>query len=318
MTTDTLQQPIPVLDLRDLDRPADRRRFIDALGAALAEVGFFALRGHGVPDEDVARVYDLALTLFQLPTDTKARYERPELMGQRGYTRFGKEHAKDHPAPDLKEYFSVGPDLPDAENPYPPNVFAEEVPALREATLSMFTRLEVVAERVLEAAAAYLGEPERRFADLICRGDTLLRIIHYPPIPADADPQSVRAASHEDINFITLLAGATDDGLEVLTKDRGWQAIRAVPGQLVVNVGDMLQHLTNGALRSTTHRVVNPGDSRARRFSMPFFVHPRSDVDLTPLPSCVTRTGGVARYGTLTAGQFLRQRLEEIGLSTKR
>ncbi len=317
MTTPTLEQPIPVLDLRDLARPADRSRFVDALGSALADVGFFALRGHGVPDEDVARVYELALTFFQLPTDTKARYERPELMGQRGYTRFGKEHAKDHPAPDLKEYFSVGPDLPDHENPYPPNVFAEEVPALRAAALAMFARLEAVAERVLEAAALYLGEPERRFADLIRRGDTLLRIIHYPPIPADADPQSIRAASHEDINFITLLAGASDDGLEVLTNDRGWQAIRAVPGQLVVNVGDMLQHLTNGALKSTTHRVVNPGDSRGRRFSMPFFVHPRSDVDLTPLPACVARSGGETRYGTLTAGQFLRQRLEEIGLSTK-
>lgn len=317
MTTRTLEQPIPVLDMSDLARPADRRRFVDALGGALAEVGFFALRGHGVPDEDVARIYDLALRFFELPTETKARYERPELMGQRGYTRFGKEHAKDHPAPDLKEYYSFGPDLPEGENPYPPNVFPEEVPALRDATLAMFARLEGVAERVLEAAALYLGEPERRFADLIRRGDTLLRIIHYPPIPADADPQSVRSASHEDINFITLLVGASDDGLEVLTKDRGWQAVKAVPGQLVVNVGDMLQHMTNGALKSTTHRVVNPGDSRARRFSMPFFVHPRSDVDLTPLPSCVARTGGAARFGTLTAGQFLRQRLEEIGLSAK-
>ncbi|MCO5169508.1 MAG: isopenicillin N synthase family oxygenase [Planctomycetes bacterium] len=313
MTTTTAESPIPVLDLRDLARPAERVRLVDALGRALTEVGFFALRGHGIPDEEVAALYDLALDLFLLPDEVKARHERPALMGQRGYTRFGREHARDHAAPDLKEYFSVGPDLPPDACPYPPNVWPEEAPALRAAALGLFARLEAVAEQVLEVAATYLGEPPRRFADLIRGGDSLLRIIHYPPLPADADPQSVRAAAHEDINFITLLAGATDDGLEVLTNDRGWQPVKAVPGQLVVNVGDMLQHLTNGALRSTTHRVVNPGDSRARRFSMPFFVHPRPDVDLTPLPSCVARQGG-PRFGPLTAGAFLRARLEEIGL----
>lgn len=306
------QPTIPTLDLHDLVRPADRRRFVDGLGQGLAQVGFFALRGHGIADEDVARLYRLALELFSLPLETKARYERPELMGQRGYVRFGKEHAKDHPAPDLKEYFSVGPDLPEGEGPYPPNVWVEEIPGLRAAALDLFLRLEAVAERVLEAAATFLGEPPRRFADLIRRGDSLLRILHYPPIPPEAHPQSIRSAAHEDINFITLLAGASDDGLELLTKDRGWQPIKAVPGQLVVNVGDMLQHLTNGALRSTTHRVVNPGDSRARRFSMPFFVHPRSDVDLTPLASC-----GPPRFAPITAGEFLRRRLHEIGLAAK-
>ncbi|MCW8139746.1 MAG: isopenicillin N synthase family oxygenase [Planctomycetota bacterium] len=309
MTSPTAESPIPVLDLHDLARPAERVRFVDALGRALTEVGFFGLRGHGIRDEDVAAVYDVALVFFLLPDEVKVRHERPALLGQRGYTRFGREHARDHAAPDLKEYFSVGP----GEGPYPPNVWPDEAPALRAVAPALFRRLEGVAAQVLEAAATYLGEPPRRFADLIDGGDSLLRIIHYPPVPADADPQSVRAAAHEDINFITLLAGATDDGLEVLTNDRGWQAVPAAPGQLVVNVGDMLQHLTNGALRSTTHRVVNPGDSRARRFSMPFFVHPRSDVDLTPLPSCVARQGG-ARFGPLDAGTFLRARLEEIGL----
>jgi isopenicillin N synthase-like dioxygenase len=174
--------------------------------------------------------------------------------------------------------------------------------------------LDACAEQLLTAVSLFLGEPESLLAEMAANGETILRIIHYPPPPADAPPQSMRAAPHEDINLITLLCEATSPGLELLQRDGSWLPIQPLPGQIIVDAGDMLQHLTNGLLKSTTHRVTNPDNDRERRFSMPFFVHPRPEVDLTPLDSCVARSGGQRRFPPLTAGDYLAIRLQEIGL----
>ena len=308
----TVTQTIPVVDLSHLEGSGpEHERAVETLGDALREVGFFALTGHGVSDEQVERIYGLAQRFFELPQEQKAAYERPELKGQRGFTRFGREHAKDSPAADLKEYISFGPE---GDVPYPDNIWFAEVPELQDEVLGLFDRLQACARQTLLACGEYLDLPRETFAGLIEEGESLLRILHYPPVPPERDVASVRAAAHEDINFITLLVGATAEGLELLDRQGEWQPIRAIPGHIIIDSGDMLQHLTNGFFRSTTHRVTNPDDDRARRFSMPCFIHPRSEVDLTPLPACVEKTGGEARYSSIGAGEFLRQRLEELGL----
>jgi isopenicillin N synthase-like dioxygenase len=307
-------QTIPVLDLEDFAAGGVRARaFNQELESALREVGFLALIGHGVGGPAIEELYQAAAEVFALPEAEKLGYERPEVMGQRGYTRFGREHAKDHQAPDLKEYWTIGPE---EGADYPGNVWPQQVPAFRERTWALWLQLSGVAEQLLEALSLALGEPRDRLSGVAEGGDTVLRVIHYPPVPDHADPASVRAAAHEDINLLTLLCGATAEGLEIYTREGTWLPIRAMPGQLIVDSGDMMQRLSNGWFRSCTHRVVNPDASRERRYSMPFFVHPRPDVDLTPLPSCVARTGGEPRFGSLTAGEFLRQRLGEIGLGT--
>jgi isopenicillin N synthase-like dioxygenase len=310
---------IPVLDLtRFLGGGHDRRDFVERMGAALEETGFFALAEHGIERELIERAYGAAEAFFELPEAVKRRYEDPLLKGQRGFTRFGREHAKDHPAPDLKEFWHVGRELP-PDHPlaavYPTNLWPEEVPDFRPALGELYRRLDACAAQLLEAVGLYLREPRERIRDTARDGNTILRVIHYPPVPPDADPASLRAAPHEDINLITLLCEATAPGLELLRRDGTWLPIQAPPGQIIVDAGDMLQNLTNGRLRSTTHRVTNPESDRQRRLSMPFFVHPRSEVSLEPLPSCVERTGGAARFPPITAGEYLEQRLREIGLS---
>ncbi len=309
-------QTIPVLDLRDFQYPATRPTFIANLGSALEAIGFFALTNHGVDRDLIQQAYQVTAAFFDLPEPAKQRYEDPALNGQRGFTRFGREHAKDHPVPDLKEFWHVGRELP-ADHPlvdrYPANQQPSEVPDFHAVMMRLYDQLETCSSQLLQACALYLGEPENLFQGSAIAGDTILRIIHYPPIPETAHPASLRAAAHEDINLITLLCEATDEGLELLQRDGTWLPVRAVPGQIIVDSGDMLQQWTNGRLKSTTHRVVNPPDDRRRRFSMPFFVHPRSEVDLTPLASCVSQLGQQL-YPSITAGEYLLQRLREIGL----
>jgi isopenicillin N synthase-like dioxygenase len=311
-------QTLPTLDLADFQAgQPTRQRFIAALGQASEEIGFFAIMNHGVDQDLIQRAYQVAAQFFALPEAVKRQYEIPQLHGQRGFTAFGREHAKDHPVPDLKEFWHVGRDLP-AGHPqrsqYPPNVAIAEVPDFHPVMSQLYAQLEACATELLKACALYLGEPENLMADMIQDGDTILRIIHYPPVPANANPASLRSAPHEDINLITLLCEATDDGLELLQRDGTWRSIPALPGQIIVDSGDMLQHLTNGILKSTTHRVTNPTGDKTRRFSMPFFVHARKEVDLTPLPGCVARVGE-PRYQPITAGDYLMQRLREIGLA---
>jgi len=310
MTTQT----IPVVDLQDYLRgtAAQRDAFVQTVGSALEDIGFFSLVNHGVEQKLIRDAYRDAETFFLLDEATKRSYEDLALKGQRGYTSFGREKAKDHKVPDLKEFWHVGRDREGA----PANLWPDpQVPSFRPVMLELFRQLDTCAAQLLEACALYLGEEKNLMSRMAEGGDTILRIIHYPPVAPDRDPSSIRAAAHEDINFITLLCESTSAGLELLERDGSWRPIHALDGQIIVDSGDMLQQLTNGVLRSTTHRVVNPDNDRDRRFSMPFFVHPRGNVDLTPLPSCVTRCAGDVRYPAISAGEYLLQRLREIGLA---
>ena len=314
-----MKQSIPVVDLKDFIRgtPAQRADFVQVVGDALCDIGFFAVENHQIDEMIIRRAYKLMEQFFALPDTQKQKYVDPNGMGQRGFTQFGTEHAKDHTAPDLKEFWHVGQELqPGHEllDVYGSNIWPTEIEGFKPALLQLYRALEACAQMLLRAIALYLDEPEERLANTIINGDTILRSIHYPPVSQDADPASVRAAAHEDINLITILCESTAPGLELLQRDGHWRPIHALKGQFVVDAGDMLQHVTNGRLKSTTHRVTNPDNSRERRFSMPFFVHPRPEVDLTPFSRSVKASGGVANYPPLTARTFLEKRLEEIGL----
>ncbi|PZV11382.1 MAG: isopenicillin N synthase family oxygenase [Leptolyngbya sp.] len=312
-----LTQTIPVLDLHLFQTDdRDRQRFVNQLGHALETTGFFAVINHGVDPALIQAAYQVAQQFFELPAATKYQYELPALNGQRGFTSFGKEHAKDYAAPDLKEFWHMGRELPTSHPlaaDYAANLQVAEIPQFHPVITQLYAQLEASAIKLLQACALYLGEPETLLSDMVQDGDTILRLIHYPPIAPNIDPASLRAAPHEDINLITLLCEATDDGLELLQRDGSWLPVRSLPGQIIVDSGDMLQHLTNGLLKSTTHRVVNPESDRDRRFSMPFFVHPRKEVDLTPLASSIAKTG-TQQFSSIAAGAYLMQRLREIGL----
>ncbi|MGD1864678.1 MAG: isopenicillin N synthase family dioxygenase [Phormidesmis sp.] len=318
MTTQTLPtQTIPTLDLQDFTSGKNTDAFVEALGQALEEFGFFTLVNHGVEQRIINAAYGAAEAFFALPDNTKNQYEIAELHGQRGFTCFGTEHAKDSQAPDLKEFWHWGREQPTAHPvSYPNNIWPREVPQFRPVMTTLFQQLETCAAELMQACAQYLNQPKNFFAPQVSEGQTILRIIHYPPIPEDITPHSHRAAPHEDINLITLLCEATSPGLELLTRNGQWLPVQTLPGQIIVDTGDMLQALSNGLLKSTTHRVVNPNSSRDRRFSMPFFVHPRPEFDLTPLPNCIERTGGHQQYPEQTAGKYLQQRLQEIGLKS--
>jgi isopenicillin N synthase-like dioxygenase len=317
-----MKQTIPVVDLEDYLRGgADRDRFVSRMGDSLKDTGFFALQGHGVDSHLIEEAYRLSEAFFDLPDATKRRYEDVALKGQRGFTSFGREQAKGAKVPDLKEFWHVGRELP-ADHPlnreYHPNFWPSEIPEFKEVMLELYRQLDVCSLRLLEACSLYIGEKPELLPNMATEGNTILRVINYPEVPADRDPAAIRAGAHEDINFITLLCEATAGGLELLQRDGSWLPIHALKGQIIVDTGDMLQNLTNGLLKSTTHRVVNPDNSRERRFSMPFFVHPRSEVSLSPLPRCVERTGGEKKYPDLHAGEYLDQRLREIGLGKKK
>lgn len=302
-------QTIPVLDLQDFigeKSDAFEQAFVQAFGQALSELGFFALVNHGVEQRVINAAYGAAEAFFALPEKTKLQYDLAVLKGQRGFTCFGKEHAKGSTAPDLKEFWHIGRS---------DNVWPREVPQFEPVMSALFQQLEICASHLMSACAQYLQQPSHFFSTDVVEGSTILRVIHYPPVPTDAMPTSQRAAPHEDINLITLLCEATTPGLELLKPDGTWLPIQTDPGQIIVDTGDMLQSLSNGLLKSTTHRVVNPNSSRDRRFSMPFFVHPRPDFDLTPLPGCVKRITGAPQFPSQTAAQYLRQRLKEIGLA---
>ncbi|MBW4442261.1 MAG: isopenicillin N synthase family oxygenase [Plectolyngbya sp. WJT66-NPBG17] len=304
-----MQQTILIADLQSFlsNDPIQQQDFVLTIGKALEEIGFFALINHGVDRALIQRAYQFAEAFFELPDEVKLRYEDPRLNGQRGFTRFGREHAKDHPVPDLKEFWHVG-----REN-HLANLEMIEIPGFRSTMNQLYAQLEQCAVQLLEACALYLEVDRSFLSETTIDADTILRIIHYPAIPEDANPASLRSAPHEDINLITLLCEATESGLELLQRDGTWRAIPNLEGQIIVDSGDMLQQLTNGLLKSTTHRVVNPGD-RSRRFSMPFFVHPVGKTALTPLQTCIERTGGAVAFPKITAGEYLQQRLAEIGL----
>jgi len=312
-------QNIPVVDLRDwIEGGAARQRFVRTVGESLVDIGFFAVKHHGVPDELTGRAYEAARAFFHLPPAIKARYHDPAKQGQRGFTGFGTEHARDSQAPDLKEFWQVGrPDVPD-DHPvhrlFGPNFWPAEISELGPALVELYRHLDRLGALLLEACAAFIDEPADRFAGMATDSDTIVRVLYYPPVSPDVQPGAVRSAAHEDINLITLLSGATAEGLELLLRDGTWMPVHTGFDTIVVDSGDMLQNATNGLFKSTTHRVVNPGDAVSERFSMPCFVHARVDIDLSPLSSCIARTGGKQLYPSITAGEYLAQRLREIGL----
>lgn len=313
---------IPTLDLNDFvhGNAAQRKAFSDAIGKAYNEIGFVTIKNHGLSDETIAKLYDNVKKVFALPMETKKKYEIVELAGQRGYTSPGRETAKGAKTPDLKEFWQIGQVVSDNDpikSEYPDNIIVSELPEFNEVTRKTYVQLESAGRNILRAIALYLGLDEFYFDDKIHNGNSILRGIHYFPIedPDSLPPDAVRAGAHEDINLITLLIGASADGLELLTREGKWFPVTAFPDQIVVNVGDMLQRLTNNKLRSTTHRVVNPPREmmKTSRFSVPFFLHPRSDMDLTCLENCIDASHPKA-YSDMTAGEYLDERLREIGL----
>ena len=310
---------IPVVDLADfLSGDVNKKAsFVQQLGKAYEDVGFVAVKNHGVPDALISDLYEYVQQFFSLPLDKKSTYEVPGLAGQRGYTSFGREHAKGSDAPDLKEFFQYGQIVEDkavVSEEYPDNVAVKEVKDFNETLYAAYRNFEKSGKALLQAIALYLNLDERYFDNYIHNGNSILRCIHYPPI-TNEPKSAIRAEQHEDINLITLLVGASADGLQILTKQNEWVGVTSLPEQIVVNVGDMLQRLTNNRLRSTTHRVVNPARDlwHTSRFSMPFFLHPQSEMSLSSLESCIDAQHPKA-YDDVTAGEYLDERLREIGL----
>ncbi len=313
---------IPCLDLGSYINGNDeqRKKFSDDLGRAFNESGFVTITNHGISQDLIADLYTNIKAAFALPVEIKRNYEKVELAGQRGYTSAGKETAKGAKTADLKEFWQIGNEVTDGDpikSEYPDNEILTEIPDFNKVTREIYQKLEENGKHLLRAIATYLQLPIDYFDQHVHNGNSILRGIHYFPIenPDELPADAVRAGAHEDINLITLLIGASADGLEVLTASKEWLAIKAAHTDIVVNVGDMLQRLTNNKLKSTTHRVVNPPRElmKTSRFSVPFFLHPRSDMDLTSLPSTIDAEHPKA-YSDMTAGEYLDERLREIGL----
>lgn len=294
-----------------------RTAFVEKIGRAFHEVGFVAVSGHGVPKSLVDGFFEASQRFFALPEEVKKKYEVAGSAGQRGYTSFGKEHAKQSNIADLKEFFQIGQEAP-ADHPlhtqYPPNVQVDEVPEFPELGRALYQEFEKAGAHLLRAIANFLKIDENYFDDKITYGNSILRAIHYPPITQEP-ASAIRAEQHEDINLITLLVGASAGGLQLLNTENEWVPIMPEADEFVINVGDMLQRLTNNYLKSTTHRVVNPPreDWHLPRLSIPFFLHPLRSMDLSCLPSTIT-ADNTLHYDPITAGEYLDERLREIGL----
>ena len=313
---------IPTLDIRRFiqpDSPADREAFVADLGAAYREWGFAGIRNHGIPQQLIDEAYDAFKAFFALPEETKKKYHVPGGGGARGYTPFGVETAKDSKHFDLKEFWHIGREIPD-DSPYrgvmPPNLWPDEVPGFRKKGYALYQALDDLGSQVLRALALHIDLPEDFFADKTDCGNSILRPIHYPPITADDIP-NVRAGAHGDINLITLLVGASAAGLEVKSHDGEWVPFTSDADTIVVNIGDMLQRLTNHVYPSTIHRVVNPPGDLARqpRYSVPFFLHPNPDFLIDVLPSCITPDNPSRYPEPITAQGYLEERLREIKLA---
>jgi len=318
---ETLQanRTIPVVSLTQFTdgNEEDRKLFVDKLGKAFHSVGFVGVTNHGIPKKLVEEFYASAKDFFSLPIETKRSYEISGLGGQRGYTSFGKEHAKHSNVPDLKEFFQIGQfvsfDHP-LKHEYPDNVNVKEIPTYYQKAKELYQAFEKSGGALLRAIALHLELEESYFDEWIQEGNSILRAIHYPPITEEPD-SAIRSEQHEDINLITLLVGASAGGLQLLNTNNEWLDITPEEDEIVINVGDMLQRLTNNYLKSTTHRVINPPKQcwHVPRMSIPFFLHPKSKMDLTCLDKCVTDQNPLA-FESITAGEYLDERLREIGL----
>jgi isopenicillin N synthase-like dioxygenase len=290
------------------------------LGRSFEEYGFAVIRDHGIPADLIARAEELSKQFFALPEDAKRAYHIPGGGGARGYTPFGTERAKDAEVHDLKEFWHVGRSLPEGHplaEYMAPNMWPKEIAGFRETFEALYAAFEQAGARVLEAIALHLGLPREWFAPTVEDGNSVMRLLHYPPLTGPQAEGAIRAAAHGDINTITLLLGAEEAGLELLTASGEWKAIDVPDGALVVNIGDMLERLTNGKLRSTTHRVVNPrGEAAYRsRYSMPFFLHFRPDFTIETLESCIDSESPDDHPEAISSHEFLQQRLREINLA---
>ncbi|MEL6923601.1 MAG: 2-oxoglutarate and iron-dependent oxygenase domain-containing protein [Bacteroidota bacterium] len=313
------KRAIPTVDLSQFvnGNDAERHAFVEKLGKAFHEIGFVGVVNHGIPKSLIDNFYAASKRFFALPVDTKRRYEVAGLAGQRGYTSFGKEHAKQSEVADLKEFFQIGQEVEDGDPvkaQYPDNVKVQEEAEFTDLGIRLYKAFEKAGAEFLKAIAIHLDLGENYFENKIHNGNSILRAIHYPPITREPD-SAIRAEQHEDINLITLLVGASAGGLQLLDMDDNWIDIMPEEEEIVINVGDMLQRLTNDYLKSTTHRVVNPPreEWHMPRLSIPFFLHPKSTMDLSCLDRCVTEERPL-NYDPITAGEYLDERLREIGL----
>ncbi len=306
---------VPELSLKaytDGDSEA-RKEFQQALWEGFKYFGFIILKDHKVAPTLLKRAYEMSAALFAQSEDYKMRFFRED--GQRGYTPFGREHAKDSKFPDLKEFWHVGREFEEGSplaDFYPSNFWPEKPDGFRETFLEIYDALEEAGMVMLEALAPSLNVDADYFRRMATNGNSILRLLHYPPIPEGADPNSIRAAAHEDINLITILVAAEGAGLELLDRDGKWLPVETEPENLIVDAGDMLARVCNDIVPATTHRVVNPAGPNVSRYSMPFFMHPHSEAMLSCLESC---RGDGAKYADISADQFLKQRLQEIGLA---
>lgn len=312
MTNDTLS-PVS-LALSD----SDPELFSDQIGRSFSEWGFAVVADHGISDDLIARAEEMSRAFFALPDDVKRSYYIAGSGGARGYTPFGTENAKGSDISDLKEFWHIGRDLAPGHHfePFmPPNIWPKELDSFHDTFIEMFTAFDYAGSRILSSIARYLNLSPSFFEDTVRDGNSVMRLIHYPPVPEDSP--AVRAAAHEDINTITLLIGAEEAGLELLDKQGNWRPVTPKPGELAVNIGDMLQRLTNNKLPSTTHRVVNPPAQRRRhsRYSMPFFLHFRPDYLIKTLPDCMDDENSNIYPQPITAHEYLMERLREIGLA---
>ena len=308
---------VPKLSLKSytLGEFDERSHFVSQLFSGLKEYGFIILTDHPVPAQLLNQAYSLSRQLFSLSDSRKFELITPHGGGQRGYTPFGKEHAKNQSVPDLKEFWHIGRELAENHrfaNRYPPNLWPDELDGFRQTFISLYEALDHCGDLILEALTGPLGIDQNYFKRMTQDGNSILRLLHYPPIPEGVDPRCVRAAAHEDINLITILVSASASGLELLDRDGHWLAVETEPNNLIVDSGDMLSRITNEVIPSTTHRVVNPEGANTSRYSMPFFIHPNPEATLTCLPSCL---GAGVKYPDILAEEFLMQRLKEIGLT---
>lgn len=307
---------VPELSLAQYSKgsESERQKFIADLYRGLKEYGFITLVDHPISESLLKKAYSLSEQFFAKPTEIKNKYALKDNGFQRGYTPFGTEHAKDSPVADLKEFWHVGRNLEEGHRynqVYPKNIWPQEVPEFGETFSQIYQALEMCGDILLEALTLPLELPKTFFKDMTCDGNSILRLLHYPPLPPDRDPRSIRAAAHEDINLITLLVSASASGLELKDRDGQWLSIESRPNAIIVDSGDMLARITNDVIPSTTHRVVNPPDAKSSRYSMPFFMHPHPEAMLKCLPAC---KGAGAKYPDILAEDFLKQRLREIGL----
>ena len=314
MTTITADD-IASVSLKDADRDPDG--FARKLGRSFEEYGFAIIADHGIPEELIRRAEEKARSFFALPESVKRKYHVEGGGGARGYTPFGIETAKGHKAHDLKEFWHVGRDLPEGHrfsDHMPGNLWPAEVPSFKDTFQELYGTFDRTGLKILKAIARYLKIREDYFEDAVKDGNSVLRALHYPP-QSEPTGEHIRAGAHEDINAITLLLGAEEAGLELLTKDGRWIPVSPKSGELVINIGDMLQRLTNGVLRSTSHRVINPASDRAShaRYSIPFFLHFRSDFEIEALPDTVP-AGESPKWAPISANDYLQERLREIKL----